>query len=114
MKWLVLLHVLLLVYSMGSVCSKIAAQQAFGSPRFLLLYCGVILTLAIFAIGWQQIIKHLPLMTAYANKAVTVVWGMIFGAILFQEQISLRQLLGVAIIIAGVTLFIYADRGETR
>lgn len=114
MKWLALLHILLMVYSLGSVCSKLAAQQQFGSLRFVLLYGGLLLTLGIYAIGWQQVIKHLPLTTAYANKAVTVVWGMVFGVLMFQEQITLRQLLGSAIIIAGVLLFIYADRRPTQ
>lgn len=114
MKWLALLHILLLVYSLGSVCSKLAAQQQFGSLHFVLLYGGLLLTLGIYAIGWQQVIKHLPLTTAYANKAVTVVWGMVYGALMFQEKITLRQLLGSAIIIAGVLLFIYADRRPTQ
>ena len=35
--------------------------------------------LVAYAFGWQQVIKHLPLTTAYANKAVTVVWGILLG-----------------------------------
>lgn len=108
-KWFIILHIFLMIYALGSVCSKLAAQQTFGSILFILLYGGVIGSLGIYAIGWQQVIKHLPLTTAYANKAVTVVWGMIFGAILFREQITLRQLFGAVVIIIGVTLYIFAD-----
>ena len=111
-KWFFLLHVLLMIYALGSVCSKYAAEQSIGSVPFTLLYGGVIVTLGIYAVGWQQIIKHLPLTTAYANKAVTVVWGVFFGVIFFQEQITLRQMFGVIITVAGVVLYIFADKGE--
>lgn len=111
-KWLLILHATLLVYTASSVCSKLAAEQALGSLPFFLLYGGVLVCLGVYAIVWQQIIKHLPLTTAYANKAVTVVWGMVLGTLLFQEHISPRQLLGAAVIIAGVVLYILADREE--
>lgn len=111
-KWFMILHTLLGIYAMGSVCSKFAAQQEFGSVAFILLYGGVIATLGIYAIGWQQVIKHLPLTTAFANKAVTMVWGMVLGVILFQEQITARQLVASGVIIAGIVLFITADKED--
>ena len=40
----------------------------------------MLLALVTYAAGWQQVIKHLPLTTAYANKAVTVVWGILAGS----------------------------------
>lgn len=73
---------------------------------------GVFLILAVYAIGWQQIIKRLPLTTAFANKAVTVVWGIVWGALFFDEAISLGKLLGAALIIGGVVLFVKADEEE--
>lgn len=35
---------------------------------------------------WQQILHYLPLTFAYANKGVSLVWGMIWGALFFQEK----------------------------
>ena len=109
-KRLLILHLVLLIYAASSVCSKLAAKQPLGSIPFFLLYGGVLICLAAYAIGWQQVIKCLPLTTAYANKAVTLVWGMVGGAVLFQENISLRQMVGAAIIIVGVVLYIFADK----
>lgn len=111
-KWYVVLHALLAVYASSSVCSKLAAQQPFLSPAFILLYGGMLLALVIYAFGWQQVIKHLPLTTAYANKAVTVVWGIVLGILVFHEGISLRRLVGAAVIIAGILLFVQADGEE--
>lgn len=111
-RWYLVLHGLLAIYASSSVCSKLAAQQPFLSPGFLLLYGGMLLALVIYAFGWQQVIKHLPLTTAYANKAVTVVWGIVLGILIFDEGISLRRLLGAAVIIAGILLFVRADAEE--
>ena len=61
--------------------------------------------LFIYAIGWQQVIKRIPLTTAYANKAVTTIWGTIWGVLLFHEGFSAGKLAGIAIIISGIVLF---------
>lgn len=111
-KWFLLLHVILGVYAGSSVCSKLAARQPFLSLAFVLLYGAMLLALVVYALGWQQVIKHLPLTTAYANKAVTVVWGIVLGALLFDESVTPRQLLGAAVIIAGIVLFVQADQKE--
>ena len=107
--YFVVLHILLAIYSLGGICSKFAAQHEFLSFWFIVFYGLVILNLGVYAIVWQQIIKHLPLNTAYANKAVTIVWGILWGFIFFQEQIKWNMLLGAAIVIVGVVLVVRAD-----
>lgn len=106
------LHLLLMVYSTSSICSKLAAGQPFLSPLFCLDYGAVIGLLGVYAIGWQQIIKRMALTTAFANKAVTVVWGIIWGALFFQEPVTPQKLLGAALIVAGVVLYARADAAE--
>lgn len=114
-KWFLVLHIFLGIYAMSSVCSKLAARQAFLSVPFLLLYGGMLVALVAYAFGWQQVIKHLPLTTAYANKAVTVVWGILLGFLLFDETVTPRQILGAVIIVVGIVLFVRADHeGEDR
>ena len=65
--------------------------------------------LGIYAICWQQIINRLPLTTAYANRAVTVVWGMVWGVIVFKEQLGFLQVVGGIIVLIGVALFASSD-----
>lgn len=108
-KWFLLLHLILGIYASSSVCSKLAARQPFMSGAFILLYGAMLLALVIYAFGWQQVIKHLPLTTAYANKAVTVVWGILLGFLLFDEGVTPRQIVGAIIIIVGIVLFVRAD-----
>lgn len=104
-----LLHLMLMIYSMSGICSKMAAKQEFLSFSFCFYYGIIILLLGFYAIGWQQIIKHLPLTTAFANKAVTVAWGLVWGFVFFQEPITVKKVLGALLVIAGVVLYARAD-----
>ncbi len=107
---LLVLHLMLMVYSTSGVFSKLAAGTEFLSFKFCLYYGCVIVLLGIYAIGWQQIIKRFPLTNAFANKAVTVVWGIIWGAVFFRESITVGKIIGAVLVIAGVVL--YAKAGE--
>jgi len=106
------LHLLLLLFAFTTVLSKLAAGENFLSLRFCLFFGGEFVLLGIYALGWQQILKRLPLTVAYTNKAVTLVWSMVFGVLLFHEQIRLKQVIGCALAVAGVLLFVKADGEE--
>lgn len=109
LKNLFALHLLLMMYSISGICSKLAADVDFLSWKFVGLYSCILIILGLYAIGWQQILKRMPLTSAFANKAVTIVWGIIWGAVFFGESVTLLKLLGAALIICGVVLFSYAD-----
>lgn len=108
----VILHTMIFIYSLGSVFSKIASGEDFLSVKFILCYGVVLLTLVIYALGWQQIIKRVSLTTAYANKAVTIVWGMVLGIVIFGEKITTKQVVGAVIVMVGVILFAISDEQD--
>ena len=108
------LHIVLLVFSLSTVLSKLASGEEFLSMRFCGLYAGIILLLGIYAIVWQQLIKHLPLIFAYANKAVTVIWGLIWGHLLFSESITPNKVIGALIVIAGIVVFSLGEKNNDR
>ncbi len=108
-KAYLLLHLLLLLYSASTVFTKLAAREEFLSFRFILCYGMIVLLLGSYALGWQQVIKRLPLSLAYANKAVTVVWGMIAGLVFFGESVTAGKVLGALLVIGGVILFAFSD-----
>ena len=105
-KPFIILHIILVVYSTGGICSKLASGQPFLSMRFCLFYGGTILSLGIYALLWQQVLKQIPLNIAYANKAITLVWGMVWGAVMFKEQITFTNIIGAVIVLAGVLLMV--------
>lgn len=109
-KTLLLLHLMLMVYSMSGIFSKLAVGQPFLSFHFCLYYGVIIALLGLYAIGWQQIIKRMPLTLAFANKAVTTVWGLVWGLLFFQERVTVGKLAGIALIVAGVVVFSTADK----
>lgn len=88
-----------------------AAGQAFFSLRFCLCYGGIIFILGVYALVWQQIIKRMPLTTAFANKAGTVVWGLIWGMVFFHEPITRGKIVGALLIMAGMILFSTEEQG---
>ena len=113
-RWFFMLHLALLVYASSSFFSKNAAGCSFLSRPFILFYGGEIFVLGVYAVLWQQVLKHLPVTLAYTNKAVTVLWGMLIGYGFFHEQISRKQLLGAGIVIIGCVLYNLADQGGDR
>lgn len=100
-----LLHGMLLVYSFCAVCSKLAAGYPFLSLGFCICYGTELLLLAGYAVGWQQILKRLPLTAAYSHKGVTLFWGLLWGVLFFSEDVTPKKLIGIALVLTGILLY---------
>ena len=112
-KTILALNVLLMFFSLGGIFSKLASKQSFLSLKFILCYGALLFIMFVYAIGWQQIIKRLPLTMAYANRAITIVWGIIWGLLFFNEKLNVGKIIGAVIVIAGVLLYVTeSDEGE--
>ena len=112
-KTILALNVLLMFFSLGGIFSKLASKQPFLSLKFILCYGALLFIMFVYAIGWQQIIKRLPLTMAYANRAITIVWGIIWGLLFFNEKLNLGKVIGAVIVIAGVLLYVTeSEEGE--
>lgn len=104
-----ILHILLFAFSFCSVFSKLAAGKEFLSFEFCLFYGISIIILGIYALLWQQILKKFTLTTAFLNKAVTIIWGIVWGALIFGEPIKIQMIIGALIVFVGVSLVVMAD-----
>ena len=109
LKDFLLLHGVFLTVALGAVASNTAASYPFFSWPFLIFYGLYMASLGVYAISWVQVIKRVPLVTAFSNKAITVVWNMVFGALIFHETITIKSLIAAAIVIVGVVLVVTAD-----
>ena len=109
LKSFAVLQLMILLNSLGGICSKLAGREVFLSARFILLYGGLLMILFVYAIGWQQIIKRMPLTTAYANKAVGIFWTILWGVMLFNEKLTFRMIIGVFVVLCGVMIVVKAD-----
>lgn len=99
-----LLQAVFLIYSINSIVAKLASGQESFSMTFIMLYGLELVILGVYAILWQQIIKKFELSVAYANKAVTLIWAMIWGALIFKEQITLSKVGGILLVIVGIII----------
>lgn len=102
------LHLLLLIYSLSSICAKYASNAEFMSLEFNILYGTIIIVLFIYAIGWQQVIKRMDLSIAFANKSITVIWGIIWGLLLFGEELILSKIVGASLVMLGCVLYSFS------
>lgn len=108
-KNLLTLHIVLAIYSFLAIFTKSAANEQFLSFKFCLYYGIVLFGLFVYALVWQQLLKKLPLVTAYANKAVTIIWGIIWGFLFFSEPVTVKKIIGAIIIIIGVYIVVTSD-----
>ena len=102
----IILNLVFLLYSISGIFTKSASQYEFFSFEFIVFYGLTIIIMIIYAFFWQKILKKVPLNVAYSNKAVVIVWGLIWGHFLFNESINFIQIVGAVIIIVGIVTVI--------
>ena len=107
-KYFILLNILFILQSFGGVFSKLAGRAEFLSLSFIVYYGLVLLILLIYAFFWQILLKRISLTTAYANRAIAMVWLMIWGVAFFGETISFNMIIGALIVLAGIGLVVTA------
>ena len=114
LKYYFALHIVILFYSMGGIFSKLASKQEFFSIKFCLCYMCIIGILFVYAIVWQQVLKYIPLTTAFCNKAVTIIWGIVWGTLVFKETIKINMIVGAFIVIIGVIIVVKSDAPDSK
>lgn len=102
--WFLILHLSLIVNSMAGAASKMAGRQKFLSLKFFFFYGLVLVITFAFALVWQQVLKHMSLTFAFTNKPITMIWGIIWGVLIFQEKVTWNMLLGSGVILAGIII----------
>lgn len=101
MKRYALLYGSFFIYSISSICAKLASNQ--NLPIKILLFIGLeVLCLGIYALLWQQVLKKFSLVTAMASKGIVVIFNLIWSVLLFEETISIYNIVGAVIIIGGI------------
>ncbi len=111
-KWkdLLMLQAVFMVYSISSVVSKFASGKELLSFEFILFYGLDVMVLGIYALLWQQVIKRFELSIAYANKAITLLWALVWGTVIFHERITIGKVIGIILVMTGI--FILNTGGE--
>jgi drug/metabolite transporter (DMT)-like permease len=79
------------MFSCIPLLSKLASRETFFSSNFLLFYGLSLKILFIYSLIWQILLQKLPLTTAYSNRATVVIWGIAWGYLFFDENITIAK-----------------------
>lgn len=109
-----LLHLLFMFNATGGIFSKRAGMAPLFSKTFFINYMGIFAVMVVYAICWQQLLKRIPLTVAMANKSATVIWGIVLGALVFHETITIWNIVGACIIIIGILMFVRTEQEEQK
>lgn len=102
-KQIIQLQLIVIIYTLAGIMAKFASLQEtiISMGIFFILDLGL---LGVYAILWQQMIKIFSLSTAYANRAMALLWSAVWAKIIFGEQITLKQLFAIILVILGTVL----------
>lgn len=114
MKWkdILMLQAVFMIYSISSVVSKFASGKELLSFEFIVFYGLDVMVLGIYALLWQQVIKRFELSIAYANKAITLLWALVWGVVIFHEQITVGKVIGILLVMAGIFILNSSSKEE--
>ncbi len=109
-KDIVLLQAIVVIYTLSGVAAKFASGNGFLSFKFILFYGVEIGILGVYAVLWQQIIKKFDLSIAYANRSIALLWSMVWAVAFFHESVTIKNVIGVLIVITGTIIINSDDR----
>ena len=103
-----------LVYACTYIFTKMASQQDVLSLPYLLWIAGAVVVIGFYALLWQQVIARMPVSTAYMFKGTSLIFVLIFSVFLFNEPITISNIIGSVIIIIGILLYARADERANK
>ena len=104
-RQILILQAIIVIYTFSGVFGKMATNgHAFLSREFLLYIFLDLCVLAVYALLWQQALKRFDLHVAYANRAMATVWGIVWAYFIFAEMITVMNIIGTLLILAGTFL----------
>lgn len=76
----------------------------------LISYGIVVLLLALYALLWQISLRKIPLTTAFMCKGFTLVLALALSSSVFQETITINNIIGSAMVIIGILLLFIPEK----
>ena len=102
------IQLLSILFSVSTVCVKMSSlsweKNGLISVTTFIWFIIAVLILGIYAVFWQMLLKRFELSIAYLNKSTVIVWNIIWALILFQEELTMANILGIVCILLGVYL----------
>ena len=64
----------------------------------------MLLNCFVSALAWQKVIRRFELNVAYANRTVYLIWSQVWAVMIFHENLTARNILGLLIVFVGVMI----------
>ena len=107
------LHLTVLLFSFTSVFSKMASgcfsRNGLADPMLYVFLFLMLLDCFLYALVWQKIIKKFDLNVAYANKNIYLIWSQIWAVLIFHENLSVQNIVGLLLVFIGVLVVIFNE-----
>lgn len=103
------MYIAFLMYSTSTIFLKIASEQSFLSPTYILCFVVVIIVLGIYAFLWQQVLKKISLSVAMSNKPITLIFTNMWAYIFWGEMISIKNIVGIIIVLFGIFIVVRSE-----
>ena len=91
-----------IIFSFSAVFLKKASSFKFYSKDFNRFAILGMLTMIIYALLWQQVLKRFSLIVAFSHKVFIYFWILLWSVIFFNEKVNLFNIVGLLIISIGV------------
>ena len=111
LKDILVLQAVIVLYTFSSVAAKLASGQEPFSAPFLLFYLAELTILGVYALLWQQLIRKFELSVAYANRAMALLWSLLWAVVLFHDRVTVKNGIGAVLVIVGTVI---VNGGEKR
>jgi drug/metabolite transporter (DMT)-like permease len=112
MKKVLLLGACFLVASSSGVFLKLASMYKFLSFPYIFYFGITVLVMGVYAVLWQEVLKLIPLNKAYLYKSSGVGISLMYAYIIFDEKITVYNIIGCSMIVAGIIILSYKRRQE--
>ncbi len=107
------MQVMNVVFSLNGVLMKLASvswqENGLFAIKTIAVLCASVAVLGVYAVAWQAILGKVDLSHAYLNKGTVVFWSLLWSAVVFQEQITIYNIVGGAVIFLGLIMVNYHE-----
>lgn len=117
LKDFVFLHLNICLFSFTGVFSKLASNvlktEGLHSVMLYVYLLLMLLNCGVYALAWQRAIKKFDLSFAFANRSVYLIWAQIWAVLIFKETLTVNNIIGMLLVLAGVTVVQVSGAKET-
>lgn len=97
------------LYTASCMLIKCASYQEILSIPFFLCLIAIFLSMFLYAILWQKVLKLIALNVAFLCKSFTIVLLLFASCVFFDEGVSVSNVVGTVMIMSGIFFLVWGE-----